>query len=426
MPAGDWYQYWDDVNGGYLDPAGVERRQERLKWTIYTQGVWKRVPVSQCLEETGKQPIPTQKGDAQNPNLRSRLVVKDIKARKSPEDQLDPAMLFSAMPPLEAVRLLASMLVTKGRSKHGRLLRLGSCDISRAHFYGSPKRNIYVKLPPEEGASDDECGLLCKSMYGTQDAPSIWQTHYTQVLTEAGWKRGRSNGAVFFHPLLDARVLVHGDDFFCLGDDATQEALDRTLRDAYELKRTGTIGIEVEGSKRISFLNRVIRLETIEGRHCAVVEADSRHAELLIEELGLKNGKGVETADVKKSVDQELLEAKGAALPLVGCASCVLVPRPCRPRARSQDTVRKDGDAYRGRLGESEAFGSLLEAMPIRETCLRSTEGTRQAQSPSGCRSCWRRGYAAQHHRHDSFLRKTSDKTREQCTVHHRSVDRRI
>ncbi|CAE7348384.1 RE1 [Symbiodinium sp. KB8] len=215
------------------------------------------------------------------------------------------------MPPLEAVRLLASMLVTKGRSKHGRLLRLGSCDISRAHFYGSPKRNIYVKLPPEEGASDDECGLLCKSMYGTQDAPSIWQTHYTQVLTEAGWKRGRSNGAVFFHPLLDARVLVHGDDFFCLGDDATQEALDRTLRDAYELKRTGTIGIEVEGSKRISFLNRVIRLETIEGRHCAVVEADSRHAELLIEELGLKNGKGVETADVKKSVDQELLEAKG-------------------------------------------------------------------------------------------------------------------
>ncbi|OLP90367.1 putative mitochondrial protein [Symbiodinium microadriaticum] len=48
---------------------------------------------------------------------------------------------------------------------------------------------------------------------------------------------------------------------------------------------TRTIGIEVEGSKR--------------------------HAELLIEELGLKNGKGVETADVKKSVDQELLEAKG-------------------------------------------------------------------------------------------------------------------
>ncbi|CAE7854404.1 GIP [Symbiodinium necroappetens] len=299
MPAGDWHQYWDDVNGGYLDPAGVEEARE-----------------------TGKQPIPlkwvdTQKGDAQNPNLRSRLVVKDIKARKSPEDQLDPAMLFSAMPPLEAVRLLASMLVTKGRSKpkHGRLLRLGSWDISRAHFYGSPKRNIYVKLPPEEGASDDECGLLCKSMYGTQDAPSIWQTHYTQILTEAGWKRGRSNGAVFFHPLLDARVLVHGDDFLCLGDDAAQEALDRTLRDAYELKRTRTIGIEVEGSKRISFLNRVIRLETIGGRHCAVVEADSRHAELLIEELGLKNGKGVETADVKKSVDQQLLEAKAAALP---------------------------------------------------------------------------------------------------------------
>ena len=153
MPAGDWYQYWDDVNGGYLDPAGVEEARALEMDYIHKQEVWKRVPLSQCLEEIGKQPIPlkwvdTQKGDAQNPNLRSRLVVKDIKARKSPEDQLDPAMLFSAMPPVEAVRLLTSMLVTKGRSKHGRLLRLGSWDISRAHFYGSPKRNIYVKFAP--------------------------------------------------------------------------------------------------------------------------------------------------------------------------------------------------------------------------------------------------------------------------------------
>ena len=320
MPAGNWYQYWDDVNGGYLDSEGVLKARQLEMEYIHKQGVWKRVPLDQCIQETGKQPIPlkwvdTNKGDHTNPNLRSRLVVKDIKARKGPEDQLDPAMLFSAMPPLEAVRILTSMLMSKQRSKHGRPLRLGSWDISRAHFYGTPKRNIYVKLPEEEGAGEGECGLLLKSMYGTQDAPAIWQDHYTQTLIQAGWKRGRSNGAVFYHPVLDARVLVHGDDFLCLGDEAAQEALDKTLREAYELKRTGEVGIGVAGSNQITFLNRVIRLEQHSGRPCAVIEADSRHAELLIEELGLNNGKGVETADVKKSVDQQLLEAKAAALP---------------------------------------------------------------------------------------------------------------
>ena len=156
--------------------------------------------------------------------------------------------------------------------------------------------------------------------------------------------------------------------------------MDRTLREAYELKRTGTIGIEVEGSKRISFLNRVIRLETIEGRHCAVIEADSRHAELLIEELGLKNGKGVETADVKKSVDQQLLEAKAAALP--------------------PDMVKKYRSLVMRAAYLSQDRADLGHAV---KTLSRK-----------------------KHHRHDSFLRKTSDKTRQQCTVHHRFVDRGI
>ena len=36
MPAGDWYQYWDDVNGGYLDPAGVEEARALEMDYIYT------------------------------------------------------------------------------------------------------------------------------------------------------------------------------------------------------------------------------------------------------------------------------------------------------------------------------------------------------------------------------------------------------
>ena len=57
------------------------------------------------------------------------------------------------------------------------------------------------------------CGLLQKPMYGTQDAPNIWQSHYSGILIEGGYKRGKSNASVFCHPQHDVRVMVHGDDF---------------------------------------------------------------------------------------------------------------------------------------------------------------------------------------------------------------------
>jgi hypothetical protein len=76
------------------------------------------VPIEQCFEETGKPPIKTRwldtnKGDPSHPNFRSRLVVKDIKAAKRPEDQLPANLLFSSTPPLEAMELLCSLWATK-------------------------------------------------------------------------------------------------------------------------------------------------------------------------------------------------------------------------------------------------------------------------------------------------------------------------
>ena len=143
----DVEQYWDDVNGGFLPPDRVrEARQIELDY-LRKQEVYEKVPLEECLRETnGKGPITTRwidtnKGDPANPNFRSRLVV-------------------------------------------------GLWDISRAHFYGVPKRRIYIQLPDED-ASPGMVGRLTKSMYGTQDAPNIWQQHYTQLLIKAGYLRGK-------------------------------------------------------------------------------------------------------------------------------------------------------------------------------------------------------------------------------------------
>ena len=73
-------------------------------------------------------------------------------------------------------------------------------DISRTHFSGEMDRLLYVELPEEEKArfpGQEVCGLLKKSWYGVQDASRIWQGDYTQLLTEAGFKVGVSNAAVF-------------------------------------------------------------------------------------------------------------------------------------------------------------------------------------------------------------------------------------
>ena len=156
----DWEeQYIDDVNGGIL-PAEEVRKARALEMDyLHRQQVYRVVPISECYETTGKAPvkvrwIDTNKGDPTNPNFRSRLVAKDIKAAKKPEDQLPANLLFSSTPPLEAMRLLCSLYATQKRSKHGELLKIGLWDISRAHFYGVPKRKIYIELPSEEQAAE--------------------------------------------------------------------------------------------------------------------------------------------------------------------------------------------------------------------------------------------------------------------------------
>ena len=130
------------------------------------------------------------------------------------------------------MRLLRSLWATKRKSYHNQPLKLGLWDISRAHFYGTPNRKIYIELPPEDEASKDgqTCGLLAKSMYGTQDAPNIWQTHYTETLQKAGFRRGLSNASVFYQEAWDVRVMVHGDDFLALGDAQHLEKLSQVLK----------------------------------------------------------------------------------------------------------------------------------------------------------------------------------------------------
>eukprot|EP00971_Amphidinium_carterae_P105954 2098523-Amphidinium_carterae.2 len=69
-------EYVDDIYGTLLNPELVRTaRQLEVDW-IKSREVYKRVPLSECFERTGKKPlsmkwVDTDKGDETRPNYRS-------------------------------------------------------------------------------------------------------------------------------------------------------------------------------------------------------------------------------------------------------------------------------------------------------------------------------------------------------------------
>ena len=68
----DYTQYWDDVSGEPLDPEGVHQARKEELVHVHRHQVYKKVPISQCIERTGKLPIGTRwvdinKGDSVHP-----------------------------------------------------------------------------------------------------------------------------------------------------------------------------------------------------------------------------------------------------------------------------------------------------------------------------------------------------------------------
>ena len=155
-------EFWDDVNGGSLNKEKVLRaREEELGW-VKEREVHVKRPLQECWGVTHRAPISlrwadTNKGDDEFENYRSRIVVRELK-RAGLGAALTAAEVSSAMPPTEALRVLASLAMSQ-QSKRGKPLKIAVFDIRRAQLYGEAQRNIYVDLP-EGDREDGMCALL--------------------------------------------------------------------------------------------------------------------------------------------------------------------------------------------------------------------------------------------------------------------------
>ena len=89
--------------------------------------------------------------------------------------------------------------------------------------------------------------------------------------------------------------MVHGDDFVSLGTAENIKWFHEQMQDAYEVKIRGVLGPEHGDDKRIEILNRIVEWKS-DGIH---YEGDPRHADAIIQGMGIKGGRAASTPGTK-------------------------------------------------------------------------------------------------------------------------------
>ena len=289
-------EFYDDVTGKELD-FRMAREARKLEMKFFREmRVYTKVPRSEAVA-LGVKIITTKwldinKGDAKDPNYRSRLVGRELKM----DNRLD---LFAATPPLEALRLMCSICANNQDSRDP--FRIMSIDVRRAYFYAKAKRPVYIEIPAEDWAPGDELMVarLNLSLYGTRDAAQNWAAEYTSFLNSLGFETGSATPCSFRHAAKQIFITVHGDDFTVTGPDKDLKWFQEQMSAKYEVK-TAFLGPDCGQEKEIRVLNRTLRWTDTGIEY----EADQRHAELIVREMAMETAKPVSTPGLTDSKEE--------------------------------------------------------------------------------------------------------------------------
>ena len=195
-------QAWDDISGEQLDGKAVVQARRKELGYIEDKKVWRKIRRSEAVRRGWKvvrtRWIDTNKGDWENPDIRSRLVAKEF--NNGEEDGL-----FAATPPLEALRMLVSDAATvSGCKGQDKVIMIN--DVARAFFEAPVRRVLCVELPQEaveEGEAEEMVGLLQMSLYGTRDAANNFQMEVGRFMSGSGLSKA-STTLAFTTTLLGA------------------------------------------------------------------------------------------------------------------------------------------------------------------------------------------------------------------------------
>ena len=301
----------DRCTGLPLDPVRVQAaRAEEMSFMdelkVLLLSDWET-----CIHETGRPPIPTDwvdidKGDPAHPCYRSRLVAQETR-RRSTIDIDDWAATFAATPPYEAFRLQLSLLMTGARPENASdEVVMMLLDISRAHLHSPLLRVVFVII-------DGQVYRLLKALYGLRDAGASFDRKVLEVMAAMGVQLGKFSICVGHRGQGSelVRLVRHGDDFSVTARRKEAEKFRDELAKHLMVKVTAILGpnSELGDVNECIHLNRLIRWFAAgsAGGERIELEADPRHGEILIQQMGLddERAKPVSTPGVKPTADED-------------------------------------------------------------------------------------------------------------------------
>ncbi len=312
-------RYRDELTGQILkDDLVKEARAQELAF-FYSKKVWIKIPKVGGRAGGAKRPISVRwvdvnKGDDMQPNYRSRLVARQLKAT-----DMSGKSYFAPAPPLEAMRTVISMAMTRAGEhkpdwdpKSPARTQISLVDVKRAYFNAHidpSEPATFVQLPEEDPDHTDMCAQLLRHMYGTRGAADGWQEEYSTLLVSLGFRQGDASPNIFRHVSRLITTSVHGDDFASCGPADALDWLEAAISEHYELTISPRMGPGPNDAKEGRVLNRIIRWldDSIE------YECDPRQVERLVAECGLEGAKTVATPGIKATFKE--LEEDSAELP---------------------------------------------------------------------------------------------------------------
>ena len=141
---------------------------------------------------------------------------------------------------------------------------------------------------------ENRCGLLEQSLYGTRDAAKNWEEAVRHFMQEECFVPGKSNPCFYWHEG-GVRGEIHGDDFVMGGKRKAADRFKEALCARFEVTHNARLGPKPTDDNSVRILNRVISW-TPQGIE---MEADQRHAELIVDALGIETAKGLDTTGEK-------------------------------------------------------------------------------------------------------------------------------
>ena len=167
--------------------------------------------------------------------------------------------------------------------------------------YGRPRRPIFIEVPAEDPRSQLD-GVLAKlvgSLYGTRDAPLVWQEWLRRQMKLLGFKESHRDPCMFYQETEGVEMIAHVNDLFVFG--CLKDAQDVYHGLSGDSEMNCTFAGPKTGNSEVEYLAR----RMVFTENGLEIHGDPKHAAILLTETGMEMCNSVSSLHV---ADTKLLD----------------------------------------------------------------------------------------------------------------------